>query len=87
MQANVDGAGVDDEGLVPGIALAHDDLSGLELPPLDVAEREVLVDLEPDGGQVKLRLDGQPRVGPAAQTALEDAHVAEPPLAQDHRDA
>src|SRR6266850_2753476 len=81
--ADLDGAGVDDECLVASIvSFLEDDLARLELPPLDVAQREVLVDLEADRRQRRLPLDRQPRVGPAAEAALEDAHVLVAALTQ-----
>src|SRR5262249_31657762 len=60
--------------------------AGLEAPSLDVAEREVLVELEPDRRQRRLRFDRQARVRPAAETALEDAHVLEATLAEEMND-
>src|SRR5947199_105778 len=69
------------------VALAESDPARRELPPLDVAEREVLVDLEADRGQGGLGLDGQPRIRPAAEPALEDPHVLEAALAEAVDDA
>src|SRR5439155_314063 len=70
------------------VALAEDDLAGPEAAPLDVAEREVLVDLEPDRGQGGLGLDREPGVRPAAEAALEDPHVLEAARAErQERDA
>src|SRR5439155_446468 len=81
--ADLDGAGVDDECLVASIVSSlEDDLARLELPPLDVAQRQVLVDLEADRRQRRLALDRQPRVGPPAEAALEDPHVLVAPLAE-----
>src|SRR5207249_10074811 len=50
------------------VALAEDDLAGPEAAPLDVAEREVLVDLEPDRGQGGL--------GDRKSTRLNSSHVS-----------
>src|SRR5262249_40767905 len=84
---DLDRAGVDYVCLVVGVvALLEDDVAPLESPPLDVAEREVLVELEPDRWQRRLRLDRQARVGPAAEAALQDAHGLEAPLPEDLSD-
>src|SRR4030095_393983 len=85
--ANLDRARMDDVRLVARVgALLEDVVARLAPPPLDVTEREVLVELEPDRRQRRLRLDRQARVGPAAQTALEDAHVLEATLAKELHD-
>src|SRR5207247_1318496 len=82
--ANLDLARVDHVGLVVRLgALLEDDVTLLEPPSLDVAEREVLVELEADRRQRRLRLDRQARVGPAAEAAFEDAHGLEPALPED----
>src|SRR5262249_41066107 len=85
---DLDRARVEHVGLAMRLgALLEDDVALLEPPPLDIAEREVLVELEPDRRQRRLRLDGQARVGPAAKAALEDADTLEAALAEDLRDA
>ena len=74
---------MDDVRLTAGIVvLEEDDVTRFEAVALDVAHGEVLVDLEPDGGQVRLGLYRQPRVGPAAETTLEDAHIPVASLAE-----
>src|SRR5215471_12812437 len=79
--ANLDGPAMDDVGLGSRlVTLAENELAGSEAPALDVAEGEVLVNLQPDRGQVGLRLHGQARIRPAAEAAFEDADVAEPLL-------
>src|SRR5262245_17251071 len=78
---------MDDERFVARVvAFLEDVVARLEAPPLDVAEREVLVELEPDRRQGRLRLDRQARVGPAAEAAFEDAHVLEAALAKEMHD-
>src|SRR5437899_5139438 len=86
--ADLDRARVDHVRLAARVvALSENDLARVELPPLDVAEREVLVDLEADRWQGGLGLDGQPRIGPAAEPTLEDPHVLEAALTEPVDDA
>src|SRR5207253_6532286 len=80
---NLDHARVHDVRLAPRVVtLLGDDVARLEPAAFQVAEREVLVDLEPDRRQRRLGFHGQARVGPAAEPALEDAHAPEAALAQ-----
>src|SRR5215510_9113519 len=77
---DLDGARVDHVRFsVRVITLLEDDDAWSVVAPLDVAMREVPVDLDSDRGQVRLALHGQACVGPRAETPLEDLDVA-PPL-------
>src|SRR5713101_692469 len=83
LPADLNRSRVDDVRLTAGIGvLEEDDVTRLEAVARGVAHGEVLVDLEPDGGPVRLGLYRQPRVGPAAETTLEDANIPVASLAE-----
>jgi hypothetical protein len=84
---DLDGAHVDHVRFsVRVIALLENDYARSVVTPLDVALREVSVDLDPDRGEVRFALHGQTRVGPRAESALEDPDIAPPLAAQEPGD-